>query len=477
MKFNNSFYENEELSYEDVFLFQNYYSWKSRFDIDITPTIDLWMWIPMISANMNAVTWKRMSETLARYGWLWVLPQDMSLDTMIRIVKYIKDANIQYDTPITVKAENTIRDVMWIINKRAHNCVVMIDNQGKAKSIFTPKDFVDLDQFSLLWNLNQKPLITGNIWISNEKAFEIMDSNKISSLPIIDKEWYLKWILTKKDTIRNTIYKPTLDKNWKLNVAVALWINNFLDKAKALYEIWVDIFVLDTAHWFQSKMIESVKLFRKTFDKNVTLIAWNVCVEDWVKALLEAWANWVKVWIWPWWMCTTRIKTGVWRPQFTAVYKCAKIAKELWWFIWADGWIKHPRDMALALAAWANQCMMWTILAWTLESTGDIKYDTEWLIYKESYWMASKKAVIFRNSKKSKFELTKRQLFREWISTSKRYLKPWLESIGDFVDEYMTWLRSSMTYVWAMNLSEFEEKSIVWVQTWAGYIEWTPHGK
>lgn len=477
MKFNNKLYENEELTYQDVFLFQNYFEWKSRLDIDVTPTTNFGTKIPMVVSNMNSVAGKRMAETMARYGGLVVLPQDMSLDTLEKVIKHVKNANPKYDTPITVQKDNTIRDAMWIIHKRDHNCVVMINDKNKAIWIFKPKDLENMDQFSLLWNIKRWELITGPEWISNQEAFELMDKNNISSLPIVDKNGKLKWILTKKNTIRNDIYSPTLDKNWQLNLAVAIWINNFEEKVNKLVKLWVDTFVLDTAHWYQKSMIENIKKFRKLFWDKPTVIAGNVITKDATRELIKAWANGVKVWIWPWAMCTTRMKTWVWRPQFTAVYKCAQEAKKYWWFVRADGWIRSPRDMNLALAAWANHVMRWSLFAGTFESVWDVKYDLDWNMYKDNYGMASTKAVNLRNQNTSKFELSKRAMFREWISTSKIYITKWRESVWDMVDDFMAWLRSAMTYVWANNLKEFHEKAIVGVQTNAWFSEGEPLGK
>ena len=152
MKFNNPIYENEELTYQDVFLFQNYFDGYSRSKVDIKPQFDLWTHIPIISANMNAVTWRRMAETIARYGWLGVLPQDMDINTLTRIIKEVKNANIKYDTAITVKPENTIRDAMWIIQKVTQSCNYgkqwkwtnmnfLRKRYGKFRSIFTALKF------------------------------------------------------------------------------------------------------------------------------------------------------------------------------------------------------------------------------------------------------------------------------------------------------------------------------------------------
>jgi IMP dehydrogenase len=91
--------------------------------------------------------------------------------------------------------------------------------------------------------------------------------------------------------------------------------------------------------------------------------------------------------------------------------------------------------------------------------------------------MASKKAVSMRNQNTSKFELSKREMFREWISTSKIYIKKWSESVWDIVDDFIAWLRSAMTYIWADNLKEFHEKAVIGVQTNAGFTEGEPLGK
>ena len=478
MKFSNPDFAKQELTFNDVFIFQNYFDGKSRlYDTDITPNTPLWTSIPIISANMNQVTWKRMCETLARYWGLGVLPQDMPIEKMLEIVKFVKSAHLIYDTPLTLTPNNTVRDALWIINKRAHKAVILVDEKNKPLSIFTPSDLKTYEQYELLWNIKKNKLIVWENGIWNEEAFNLMEKNNISSLPIVSIDWVLVWILTKWDTIRNSIYKPTLDSNWRLNLAVALWINNFLEKAKILFKAWVNIFVLDTAHWYQKSMLEAIRKFRKELGKKVILIAWNVMTSAWTEELIRAWANWVKVWIGPWAMCTTRIMTWVWRPQFSAILDCAKKAKEMWWFIIWDGWIREPRDLSLSLAAWASHVMIWTIFAWTFESTGDIFYDSDGNMYKKNYWMASKRAVTLRNSDKSTFEIARKQIFVEWISDSKIFLKDWYKSVWSVVDKFTTWLRSAMTYVWAKNLNEFYDKAIIWVQSSAWYFEWTPNWK
>lgn len=477
MQFHNPLSAKEELTYEDVFLFQNYFDGKSRLDVEVKPVVDLWTTLPIVSANMNAVSWKRMAETIARYGWLAVLPQDMDNETLERIIKYVKSADIQYDTPITLGVTHTIRDAMGIIYKRDHNCVILIDDIWKAIDIFEPHDFEHLDQFSLLGKIRKSHLITGQIGISDEESFDLMEEKSVSSLPIVDNQGVLKWILTKKHAIRNSVYTPSLDKQGALDVAVAVWLHRAEEKISFLRELGIRTFVLDTAHGYQKNMLESIQRIRGQFGDTLTLIAWNVMSAAGTRALLQAWANGVKVGIWPGAMCTTRMKTGVGRPQFTAVLECSTEAKKLWWFVRADGWIQNPRDMNLALAAWANHVMIGTLFAWTFESVWDVRYDENGLMYKENYGMASPKAVSIRNGNLSPFEKAKKQMFREWISTSRIYIKPGKESVWDIIDEFITWLRSAMAYVGTKNLKEFHEKAIIGVQTRAWFVEGTPHGK
>lgn len=161
MRFANPRYENEEVTYEDVFLFQDYFEGNSRLnDVSIAPVSKLNTSIPIVSANMNAVTGKRLAETLARYGGLGVLPQDMDLSVMRRIIASIKSAHIEFDTPITVTLENTVRDALGILYKRSHLCVIGVDGMNRPIGIFKEKDLLEIDQFTRLGELRKPPLIT-----------------------------------------------------------------------------------------------------------------------------------------------------------------------------------------------------------------------------------------------------------------------------------------------------------------------------
>src|SRR3954470_12104897 len=113
--------EQLELALEDVFLVPDYFDGTSRLDTDLTPPDFAGGSHPIVSANMNAVTGKRMAETMARFGGLGVLPQDMALETAARIIAHIKAADPRYDTPLSVSPRATLRDVTGIIRKRSHD--------------------------------------------------------------------------------------------------------------------------------------------------------------------------------------------------------------------------------------------------------------------------------------------------------------------------------------------------------------------
>ncbi|MBX4197641.1 IMP dehydrogenase, partial [Candidatus Saccharibacteria bacterium] len=187
--------------------------------------------------------------------------------------------------------------------------------------------------------------------------------------------------------------------------------------------------------------------------------------------LIEAGADIVKVGVGPGAMCTTRMMTGVGRPQFSAVLECAAAAKANGKHVWADGGIKHPRDVALALAAGASCGFIGTWFAGTHESAGDVLRDGRGRLYKENYGMASKRAVQNRNRGVGAYELAKRELFEEGTSTSRLYINAERPGVEDLIDQITAGLRSSMSYVGARNLEEFQEKAVIGIQSSAGYQE------
>ena len=190
--------------------------------------------------------------------------------------------------------------------------------------------------------------------------------------------------------------------------------------------------------------------------------------------LLEAGADIVKVGVGPGAMCTTRMMTGVGRPQFSAVAECAAAARVAGGHVWADGGVRHPRDVALALAAGAANVMIGSWFAGTFESPGDLQRDETGQPYKESYGMASKRAVAARTTCDDTFDRARKALFEEGISTARMYLDPQRPGVEDLIDYICAGVRSACTYAGARTLPELSERAVIGVQSAAGFAEGRP---
>lgn len=469
--------EQLELSLDDVFIVPQYFDGVSRLDVDLTPRDFAGGSHPIVSANMNGVTGKRMAETMARLGGLGVLPQDMELSTVERIVKHIKQADTRYDTPLEVSPQATLRDVQGIIRKRSHGMVVVVDEERRPVGLITQHDLRDRDQYTPAEQIMSRRLATLPIGTSNRDAFLFMTEARVKATPVVDEEGRLAGIITRDDAVRLEVLRPALNAADELMVAAAVGISaRAPDQAAALVELGVDALVLDTAHGHQRRMVEAITAVKERTEGKVPIVAGNVCTPEGTAKLLDAGADVVKVNVGPGAMCTTRMQTGVGRPTFSSVRACAVEARSRGASVWADGGVRHPRDIALYLAAGASRVMIGTALSGTYESPGDIKQDHEGLLYKENYGMASARAVKFRTAALDAFEQAKKGFFREGISSSRIYLRPGFESVGAIVLDAITGLQSALTYTGARDCDELHHLAVIGVQTAGGYGEGKPHG-
>jgi IMP dehydrogenase len=220
-------------------------------------------------------------------------------------------------------------------------------------------------------------------------------------------------------------------------------------------------------------MLDAIKAV-SSLDLGLPLAAGNVVSAEGARDLISAGASIVKVGVGPGAMCTTRMMTGVGRPQFSAVLECAAEAKKYGKHVWADGGVRHPRDVAMALAAGASNVMVGSWFAGTYESPGDLQQDAAGHLYKESFGMASARAVRNRTSEESGYDRARKALFEEGISTSRMFLDPARPGVEDLIDSIIAGVRSSCTYAGANSLEEFAEKAIVGIQSAAGYAEGKP---
>ncbi|MEO5723136.1 MAG: GuaB1 family IMP dehydrogenase-related protein [Ilumatobacteraceae bacterium] len=465
-----------DLTYSDVFMVPSLSSVRSRLDVDLTTPDALGTTIPVVVSNMTAVAGRRMAETVARRGGLTVLPQDIPLEVVSNVVEYVKSRHTVYETPITLTSDHTIGDALGLLHKRAHGAVVIVDDANRPEGIFTEQDAAGFDRFTQLKNVMSSELVVVPNHSTAEDVYERLAGLRLSVAPVVDDDGRLLGCMTRTGALRSTIYRPAVDAQGRLRIAVAVGINGDPGtKAKALVEMGVDVLVIDTAHGHQTRMLRAIEEVRAVAP-DTPIVAGNVVTPAGTSDLIGAGADVVKVGVGPGAMCTTRMMTGVGRPQFSAVLDCAAEAARHGKHIWADGGVRYPRDVALALAAGAANVMFGSWLAGTYESAADTLHSPDGRLYKESFGMASNRAVKSRNRSETAVERARKELFEEGISTSRMYLDPERPGVEDIIDDIVAGVRSACTYAGAATIGEFHERAVVGVQSTAGYSEGMPLG-
>ncbi|MGV3245392.1 GuaB1 family IMP dehydrogenase-related protein [Rothia nasimurium] len=470
MRFLNDMTPTTDLTYNDVFMVPSRSAVGSRMGVDLSTADGTGTTIPLVIANMTAVSGRRMAETVARRGGIAIIPQDVPTDIVAETIKRVKNSHLIFDTPITVKPHHTAGYVRHLLPKRAHGAAIVVDGETPI-GVITPKDLRGADNFDQVQDLMSTELLTLPDTVTPREAFDILHEKSRKVAPVVDADGKLVGVLTRSAALRASLYEPATDANGKLRIGVAIGINgDVAGRAAALIEAGADVLVVDTAHGHQETMIEALKKV-KALNPSIPVAAGNVVTAAGVRDLAEAGADIIKVGVGPGAMCTTRMQTGVGRPQFSAVLECAAEAKKLGVHVWADGGIKDPRDVALALAAGASNVMVGSWFAGTYESPGDVLQDADGRLYKESFGMASRRAVINRNSKTEAFEKARREMFEEGISSARIYLPEGRGGVEDQIDSIISGVRSSFTYAGAASIEEFAERAVVGIQSAAGYAE------
>ena len=472
MRFLHAEDEGKELTYEDAFLVPQYSEVRSRMDVDVTPPDGTGATIPIVVSNMTSAAGKRMAETVTRRGGLVVLTQDTPLEKIKEIVGYLKTRHPVFETPVVLEESESVQTALNLIHKRSHGGIVIVDNSNKPVGIFTEADAKGKDRFTPLRNVMATDIISSGENTAPEEAFGKLHQSHVSILPIIKDSGELLGVMTKKGAIRSKIYKPAINAKGEFITAAAMGVSNGTEeRTKALMDMGVDIFMVDTAHGHSQRLMDAIKTVRQTIGPDKILYAGTVVTAKGVEDLLNAGADIIKVGIGSGGSCTTRVMTGNGRPQLSATIECAKEARKMGAHIWADGGIRKPRDLALAIAAGAASTMFATIFVGTHESPGDVQRDEDGNLYKVNFGMASNRAVRERFKHKNPFDLAMRQYFEEGISEGKIYLKEGSTGVEDIIDRLMAGLRSAMSYAGATNLNEFHEKAIVGIQTNAAFRE------
>jgi IMP dehydrogenase len=462
-----------DLTYDDVFVVPGRSDVTSRFDVDLATVDGTGTTIPVVVANMTAVAGRRMAETVARRGGIVVLPQDLPISAVQATVDFVKSRDLVADTPVLLAPDDSVSDATALIHKRAHGAAVVVADD-RPVGLVTEASCAGVDRFARVRDVALTDFVTAPVGTPPREVFDLLEHAPVDVAVLTRPDGTVAGVLTRTGAIRAGIYRPAVDDSGRLRIAAAVGINgDVAAKARALAEAGADVLVVDTAHGHQEKMLDAIKAIA-SLGLGLPLAAGNVVSAEGTRDLISAGATIVKVGVGPGAMCTTRMMTGVGRPQFSAVLECSAAARQLGAHVWADGGVRHPRDVALALAAGASNVMIGSWFAGTYESPGDLLYDRDGLIYKESYGMASKRAVAARTASDSSFDRARKGLFEEGISTSRMRLDPARGGVEDLLDHITSGVRSTCTYVGAATLPELHDKVVLGVQSAAGFAEGHP---
>jgi IMP dehydrogenase len=462
-----------DLTYDDVFIMPNRSDVASRFDVDLSTHDGSGTTIPVVVANMTAVSGRRMAETVARRGGIVVLPQDLPITAVQRMVDFVKSRDLIVDTPVILEPDDSVSHATALIHKRAHGAAVVVF-EGRPIGLVTQACCDGVDRFTRVRDVAITDFVSVPIGTDPRRVFALLEHAPVDVAVLTAPDDTLVGVLTRTGAVRAGLYTPATDSAGRLRIGAAVGISgDAAAKAQDLTEAGVDVLVVDTAHGHQMKALDAIKAI-SSLDLGLPLAAGNVVSAQGTRDLIGAGASIVKVGVGPGAMCTTRMMTGVGRPQFSAVLECASAARQLGAHVWADGGVRHPRDVALALAAGASNAMIGSWFAGTYESPGDLMRDRDGHPYKESYGMASKRAVVARTTADSAFERARKALFEEGISTSHMGLDPDRGGVEDLIDHITSGIRSTCTYVGASTLAELHERAVIGVQSAAGFAEGHP---
>lgn len=462
-----------DLTYADVFLVPSRSDVGSRFNVDLTPRDSTGATIPVVAANMNSVTGPRLAATIARRGGLGILPQDLHIDAAQEAIQTLKHHPLNWVAPFRVAADSTVSEVRGELPPADEFGISVAGDDGEILGVLPATILTTALPDARVGDLLHAalPTISSEVARSGEAAFTELYDRGIHVASVVDSQGKIVGTLSQTQAMRSTVYTPALGRDGRLLAGVAIGINGDVQaKAQAFMDVGADVLVVDTAHGHQGSMLRAVERVAEIADGR-PVVAGNVVSASGARDLIHAGASIVKVGVGPGAMCTTRMMTAVGRPQFSAVLETSDTAQNLGAAVWADGGVRYPRDVALALAAGAASVMIGSWLAGTIEAPGVVNRDTDGRMFKENYGMASQKAVTQRFTALSPLQRARKALFAEGISTSKLYLDPRRPSLENILDDITTGVRSSCTYAGAKSLQEFHDRALVGIQSAAGYEE------
>ena len=464
----------EALTYDDVLLIPGASSFTPNMaDLTTRLSDDITLNIPLMSAAMDTVTESRLAIAMAREGGIGIIHKNMPIDSQAENIDRVKRSEHGVITdPFYLYPECLLSDAVALMNKYRISGVPITDHDGKLVGILTNRDMrFETDYTQKIGDIMTKDrLVTAPEGTSLDEAQKILGKHRIEKLPIVDKQFRLKGLITIKD-IEKAIQYPNSakDKNGRLLVGAAIGsTGNYMDRAAALVDAKVDCIVLDSAHGHNSGVLEAVAKVKEKYPE-VTLIAGNVATAEATVALYERGADVVKVGMGPGSICTTRIVAGIGVPQLTAIMDCAEVADKYNKTIIGDGGIKYSGDITKAIAAGAHAVMLGSLFAGTEESPGETEI-YQGRTFKSYRGMGSLGAMPL-GSKDRYFQEGNKKLVPEGVEGRVPYRGP----LADIVYQLMGGLRSGMGYVGQRTIAELRKNAKFVKITNASLIESHPH--
>lgn len=452
--------ENEGLTFDDVLLLPAASEvLPTTADVSSRLSDKLLLTTPIISAAMDTVTESEMAIKMALSGGIGVVHKNLSIEIQAaevdRVKKYV---NGYISEPITATADMTLEAARNLMAESNISGLPIVNESNELVGILSKRDIKYIDDYSLLVKdvMTENPATIYEDEFNMEAIKQILHDKRIEKLPILTRDNKLNGYVTSRDIDNYIEYKEaTKDKYGRLSCAAAIGVSADLEeRVNALVNAGADMLVLDSAHGHSKGIVDAVAKVRK-LAPNVTLVAGNIVTKEAARDLYNAGADVVKVGIGPGSICTTRIITGVGRPQITAVMEVSEYAKTVGKKVIADGGIKYSGDIAKALAAGADAVMLGSMLAGCKESPGE-----EILLngkkYKKYVGMGSIEAMK-RGSSDRYFQKDKKvkKLISEGVSGQIMYKG----LVEDVIYQLIGGVKSSFGYCGCANINEFHENT------------------
>lgn len=444
----------------------------SKVDIRSKITDDIHLNVPIMSAAMDTVTEAGLAIAIARNGGMGIIHKNMTVEDQASQVDKVKrsEHGVIVD-PFFLSPDHLVSDALALMARYRISGVPITVND-KLVGILTNRDlrFETNETRPIREVMTTENLVTAPEGTTLDQAKEILARHRIEKLPIVDKDFYLKGLITIKDIEKAIQYPDSAkDLGGRLLVGAAVGVSkDTMLRVEALEAAKVDIIGVDTAHGHNKGVIDMVRRIRETFP-HLTIMAGNVATAEATEALIQAGANCVKVGIGPGSICTTRVVAGIGVPQITAVYDCAKAADRHGVAVIADGGIKYSGDITKAIAAGASAVMLGSLFAGTQESPGEteIFQGRQFKVYRGMGSMAA----MAKGSKDRYFQEDSNKLVPEGVEGRVPYKGP----LADTVYQLVGGLRSGMGYCGAKDIEALRKDGKFMRITSAGLVESHPH--